>query len=298
MKYSNKLLFSALFASVSLIGCREYDPVPLDNGPQLTPTYSIAQLKQEFALSDGLFTTDPIVSAEPVIIKGVVTSDNTDNNCYKYIMIQDSLGDAIKVGIDGSGVGKTYPVGQTLTMTCNGLIIGNYADMLQIGVKYYRDDKARFEPGRIPIAMAQKALHAPGLPDVSNIEIATMTIPEIMAAGPAAYGRIVRIEDVHFTLQGLDFGKPVNLPYDDQIFAPSTGGIGFPQSRVIADRNGNFVVIATSEYASFSNVRLPSPDKWGYIIALVGWYQDKPQYAGSYQLTIRTLKDLDPSFGL
>ena len=51
--------------------------------------------------------------------------------------------------------------------------------------------------------------------------------------------------------------KPTTISASEKIFAPSTNGVGYPQSREITDGTGS-IFVSTSEYARFANVKLPS----------------------------------------
>jgi hypothetical protein len=148
------------------------------------------------------------------------------------------------------------------------------------------------------------AIHAYGQPDTTLIVPDTMTIAEIRAAGPMIINRIVCIKNAFFTGKGADYNLPVAISYANMIFAPSTNGVGYPQSREIQDGTGS-IFISTSEYAKFATVKLPESDIKGNITALVGWYNDKkpainpsqtPAAAIYHQLTIRSLKDLGAGF--
>ena len=61
---------------------------------------------------------------------------------------------ALKVSVDAGSLGGIFPLGQIVAIKCNGLVMGRYAEMPQLGVAGYRDDdKIRFEPGRIPYSL-------------------------------------------------------------------------------------------------------------------------------------------------
>lgn len=293
-------------------------------GDSLTTTYTISQLINEFktdsdAYTDttnyvgGLFTAKQIKSITPVVISGVVTSSDVEGNIYKYIVIQETAtsGMAMKISIDAGSLSGIYPVGQRIWIQCNNLYLGRYAQSYQLGVKYINLEKSKYkrsidstiyriEPGRIPLPIAQKAIHTYGLPSLANIKPDTMTIAEIKAAGVLAVNKLVCIKNAFFTGKGADYGQPAPILKDaDYIFAPSTGGIGYPQSREIQDGTGS-VFISTSEYAKFATYKLPDSSNRGNITAIIGWYNDKDFPASGskiyHQLTIRGLDDLGKGF--
>ena len=261
-----------------------------------------------------------------IYITGRVTTCDTASNIYKYFMLEDLVDkSAIKVSIDAGSLSGIFPLGQVVSIKCNGLMMGRYAEMPQIGVYGFRNDppnafspKVRFEPGRIPYSLVPEHFQRIGLPDKSKVVPEEKTIADLAGLDSTWYGRLILIKDVQFT--GRGDGEEL-LPYDQMItieesikqtgntnkyqrnpiYAPSTYSvdagynIGFPQSREISDGTGT-VNIATSEYAHFANTLIPRKEKKGSVIAILGWFHDKNSSQGDYQLTIRSLDDLSKSF--
>lgn len=290
----------------SLVACNqvEYDPMDISGllGEKIDSTYSIARLKKEFITKDSLFSAEKIDTIAPVIINGIVTSTDVEGNVYKYITIQEEMpgGQAIKLSVDVSGLSSTYPLGQRVSVVCNDLYIGKYAQSVQLGVFYINPERRRIEPGRMPRLVASEQIIPYGMPDPSAIRPDTMTIAQIRASRDEKVNKIVVIKNAFFTGNGSSSQKrPVKLTDAELIFAPSTNGVGYPQSREIQDGTGS-VFVSTSEYAKFATKVLPTSNHRGHITALIGWYNDKDQvlYSSSiyHQLTIRTLSDLGKGF--
>ena len=253
------------------------------------------------------------------MVRGRIITDDRAGNVYKYFVIQSLEDDhtCLKVSVDAGSLSGMLPIGQVVAIRCNGLVLGRYAGAPQLGVRGYRNDnKIREEPGRIPYTLAMKHIQKIGNPDPSKIVIEEMTLKQITELDKYGYFKIVKIKNAYFTGYDSD-GKKLNdvvypFPTDGQgvttalakygqnpTFAPATYdsskkyNIGFPRSREIADDSGNTtsVSISTSEYARFADRRLPvfGSDNRGDITAIVGWFQDNAAYAGSWQLTIRSL---------
>ena len=273
-----------------------------------------------------LFSLTPMEAPGDIYITGRVTTCDTASNIYKYFMLEDLVDkSAIKVSIDAGSLSGIFPLGQVVSIKCNGLMMGRYAEMPQIGVYGFRNDppnafspKVRFEPGRIPYSLVPEHFQRIGLPDKSKVVPEEKTIADLAGLDSTWYGRLILIKDVQFT--GRGDGEEL-LPYDQMItieesikqtgntnkyqrnpiYAPSTYSvdagynIGFPQSREISDGTGT-VNIATSEYAHFANTLIPRKEKKGSVIAILGWFHDKNSSQGDYQLTIRSLDDLSKSF--
>lgn len=293
--------------AIGLSSCAKYDPVPEDKGilteaeaDALTPTMSIADFKSTFDVKDSLFTINYVDTESNLYVRGRVITSDESGNIYKYLIIQDTeSGDALKVSVDAGSLSGAIPMGQEIIINCKNLVVGRYADMAQLGVETYNTSKSRIEPGRIPYTEFMTRVQFVGVPDESKILCEEMTIADINARidDETLYGRLVRIKNVHFTGLG-DNGE--KLKDADKIFAPSTYNgtynVGYPQSRQIADSNGNVAYLSTSEYARFADYKLPSSNVWGDVVAIVGYYKDKAERDGELQLTIRSLDDLDGFF--
>ena len=316
----NNIIFLIIGFAALLSSCNQTDfnAIPQSElmGDSLITTYTIANLKSEFltdtdAYSDttnflgGLYTADLIKSSADVVISGYVTSTDTEGNVYKYIVIQEDKlnGQAMKIAIDASGISGLYPLGQKVWVRCNDLFIGRYGQAPQLGLKYINKDKMkvkkstndtiyRIEPGRMPLLIAKQHIHAYGLPDPSVITADTMTIAQIKSADyKKLVNKLVCIKDAYFT--GEESGSP--LTDNNLIFAPSTDGAGYPQSRDITDGTGT-IVIATSEYAKFATYKLPASTYRGNITVIIGWYKNYTDASGTWQLTLRTINDLGKGF--
>ena len=130
-----------------------------------------------------------------------------------------------------------------------------------------------------------------------------MTIAEIRNAGASLVNKLVCIKNAFFTGNGADYNQPVPISASDMIFAPSTNGIGYPQSREIQDGTGS-IFVSTSEYAKFASYKLPASSYRGNITAIVGWYNDKSPADNPdklvtkiyHQLTLRSISDLGKGF--
>jgi len=245
-----------------------------------------------------------------IIIVGRVISDDAQGNYYKSIAIQDLQNPAwnIKISINAAGIGAWYPLGSVVSIRCNGLAIGKYADMFQLGVVYFNNNsdsnKRGYEPGRMPMPLFKSITEVYDIAD-KNVVVDTLTIKQILDLARIKgentvvihndrqiHSRLVCIKNAYFNQKAQGTAIP-NAREPDKTFAPSTDGIGFPRSRDIEDGT-DWVSVATSEYSRFSNVLIPTEEYVGTVTAIVSWYEDKDdRYAGNVQLTIRSLDDLN-----
>lgn len=328
MKKLNIIGAIALFTAL-LSGCAQTDFDAMDPnklmGDSLITTTTISQLLSGFMTNNdqytdtvskkaGLFTADFIsTDTTDMVINGIVTSSDIEGNIYKYIIVQEEKpnGQALKISIDAGSLSGIYPLGQRVSVRCNGLYIGKYAQSPQLGIRYVNGEKFktnlttglityRIEPGRIPLPIAKQHIIAYGLPHPEAVKPDTMTITQILNSGPTLYNKLVCIKNAFFTGNGADYGLPAIIANpSDFIFAPSTNGVGFPQSREIKDGTGS-IFVSTSEYAKFATYALPPSSNRGNITAIVAWYNDKDVSLVSgkiyHQLTLRSISDLGKGF--
>jgi len=302
MKTTFKITITATLI-FTFVACSQYNFEPesgVTKGQKIESTITIAELRSVYMTSpaDIFFTSDRITSSKQLVINGIVTSTDIEGNVYKYIAVKEETvgGKSLRVSVDASGISSLYPIGQRVSVIVNDLCIGKYGDSPQLGIYYSRPKDGRISPGTIPMPIARQKIIPYGEPAPEAVITDTMTIAQILAAPrDNMHYRLVCIKGVWFTGKGFDYGTPSNLAEKDKIFAPGTGGIGYPQSREIQDGTGS-IVVATSEFARFAQHRLPAATYKGNITVIVSWYRDKTSSAGNYQLTLRTLGDLGTGF--
>ena len=226
-----------------------------------------------------LYTVNDIT--ENLVIVGRVVSTDVPGNIYKAIYIQDvdDPTQGLKIGVDAGSIGGFLQLGQVIAIKVKDLAIGRYANMPQLGIAYYNnakdslDSKGKigWEIGRIPMATFKEHMVLVDKPDHSKIKVNEITIKEIQETTSdfanidymkvaKMCSRYVVISDIEIlTKEGKDFEThfytDIATP-DDYIFAPTTDGIGYPQSRAFT--NGvDTMCIGTSEYAKFAQAPLP-----------------------------------------
>lgn len=254
----------------------------------------------------GLFSVQDI--QDSIIIVGRVVSTDVPGNVYKCLYIQDCANSdyGMKISVDAGSLGGMYPIGQKIAIQLKGLAIGKYARMPQIGVPYYNNGKdgmdnagkVGWEVGRIPPQVFKEHVQLIGAPDKSKIIVKDMTIADIKATADnyqeiaKLTSRLVRINGVHFVPKTWDTKgnlEDLSGTYDcatdgnASVFAPTTGGIGYPQSRCFTTdidsvTSVNTLAIGTSEYAKFACAPLPSDEYTGSVTGFVSYYYDNGNY--------------------
>ena len=268
-----------------------------------------------------LFTVDTIPSkGAGIYIRGRVSTDDYAGNFYKSMVIQQIVNGEqqnLRISVDMSSVAGMYQLGQEILIRCNGLAVGCYANQPQLCVPSYNnninaknaDQKVGWAPGRIPGADFRKATKLLGVPDPNALQYKEVTIEQLYtiidqspAVDSASFmkvrkqdGMLVRLKNVHFSGQYNKYGDLLDCvagnpdpgdgeAHDDiNVFAPSTGNVGYPQSRVLTDASGKVILCSSSEYAKYAHYYLPGADKTGVsncsryegtVSGILGWYAD------------------------
>ena len=251
-----------------------------------------------------------------IYIRGRVTTDDYAGNFYKAIIIQQIVNGEqqnLRISVDMGSSGGMFQLGQEILIRCNGLAVGRYANQPQLCVPSYNNNiyamnasqKVGWAPGRISSARFRNAVRMIGVPDQSKLKYDTITLkqlyteiprlPSIDAAGMDKIrkidGRLVVIKNVWFTGQANDDGEIVNCIYAHpdssglaNVFAPTTNNIGYPQNRILKDRDNKMICCSNSEYCKFASYFLPGAGPsgvvncsyWeGTVTGILGWYLDK-----------------------
>ena len=270
-----------------------------------------------------LFSIDTLpVNGPGIYIRGRITTDDYAGNFYKSLVIQEIVGNDqqnLRISADLGSAGGMYQMGQEVLIRCNGLAIGRYANQPQLCVPSYNnniyashgDEKVGWAPGRIPSGQFRMVAKMIGKPDRSKLMYDEIDLKDLYALVPMSPAvtvdamnevrkmdaRLVIIKNVYFSGQYSDYGDlkdcTTGNPEEDKnanVFAPTTGNIGYPQGRVlksIADANA-VLLCSTSEYAKYAAYYLPGADttgvanckNWeGSVSGILGWYLDN---AGSF----------------
>ncbi len=243
-----------VIASMILLfaGCvdDEFDVPPIDiPHVDFEANTTIAELKAMY--SGGLDSIDT-----NIIITGVVVANDESGNFYKQLEIQDNTG-GIEVRLDRYDLYTQFKVGQRVYIKCQGLFLGNYGGLIQLGYKYQGGI------GRIPDAIIDQHVFRDSLPGTPPPPIKT-TIPGLHTN---YLSMLIQIDSVHFGEVGAKFAE------SDAI-----------TNRTILDREGHTLILRTSNYANFASELLPPGE--GSIRGILSIFN------GIYQLYIRDLNDL------
>lgn len=125
---------ASLFAS-----CEEFQPVFTGKYPE-PPAYEVvddSQFENITSIKDlkAMYKAQkPFVINNDIVIKGQVTSSDQSGNMYRSFYIQDATG-AIEIKIGKTGLYNDYKPGQWVYIKCEGLTLGGYRGMVNLGYK-------------------------------------------------------------------------------------------------------------------------------------------------------------------
>ena len=251
-KIFSLIIILALFFSSCVKEQFDVPPSNCDSLNKVVANLSIAQLKSKY---DG----DTVALKGDLSIEGTVISTDQFGNFYKKIVIEDTSG-GIEIEINDTYMFTNYPVGQKLMIKLNGLVLGEYKGILELGKDYnLANGIIRLEPDDENIFLLKKC-------EVSELKPKVITIDKI---NDDMLNTLVKIENVQFTK--ADSG---------QTWADSDPKI----NRHLIDQNSDTLQVRTSKYASFAADTLPNGS--GTIVGVLG------KHDSDYQLYIRNLDDV------
>ncbi len=190
-----------------------------------------------------------------IVISGTVIANDKSGNYYKSIVIQDSTG-GIEIGLNAYELHNLYHIGDLIYVKCEGLYLGEYGGVVQLGSIYEGGI------GRI------------GEPSIKDYlfksEGGMAIVPKpvtINALSPFDVNKLIILHDVQFGLNALE------NTYGDAEYQ-------IDRDVPVETCDGNSVIVRTSGYADFSRDTI-SPGN-GSLIAVLGVYN------GEFQLKLRS----------
>lgn len=236
-----------------------FDEPPPYTTPDIRSTISIRQLRAMH------FTGGFEKIFDEHIVEGIVIANDSSDNFYKSIVIQDSTA-GITIRMDGTGLYHNYPAGRKLFVKLKDLWLGDYANMIQLGAGVDRTDPAYPELIAIPQPLFERhivkgSLHNAVIPLVATIE----------QLNDSLQSRLVRIPGVE--MPPSDTGRP---------YADAQNRVSV--NRTVQNCSGSRVYIRSSGFARFANYKTPRGN--GSITAVYSVFRNDKQ------LIIRDTSDM------
>lgn len=226
-----KITIIAILIAAALAGCNlepDVAPMPTFVGEANT---TIAELLAMHEIgSEDSYDSVPA----GVIITGIVTTSDEWGNNYKYINIEDETG-GIQIKIDNKALYNKYKVGQRIYVKCDGLVLGDYRKLPQLGLWANGSMQA------IPSFKTYLYIFPDGAPVGGHTPIEMTTIPAANDIPATMYNRQVRLVGATFVEGGIaTFSEP-----------------GAATSHDIKMADGSTITLRTSNYATFAGETLP-----------------------------------------
>lgn len=247
-----KKLLIAFAALAALVSCQslkeEWQPVFTfgDNEPAEFIPYTEATLPG----FSGTFTTihdlkalyksKPLEVSGNVWIKGQVISSDVTGNVYRELYIQDETG-GIDVKIGKSSLYSEFTLGQWVYVFCDGLTLGAYNGMPQLGLAADETSTNEYETSYIDVQAIINQHIFRGAPD-TPLAPTVVTEEDIKAAISAGFtgelwGKLVKIEGMKYGNQIFALFYPnSNLPHKS----------GNPENRVFLSDKGTWGITTWS----------------------------------------------------
>ena len=279
-----RILLTFIFGITMFLGCQEKWGEPdfkVEDWVGPTQANSYFTIGPNGANNRYVLAKHPILGTAPDSImdprspnirylKAVVVSSDEGGNYYKSMVIQDSTG-GVELELDMNGLYNTYPVGQKVVIVLNGLVIGDYHHLPQIGWIYNGN-----QVGRINSLFFDKYIIKDGLPSLKNVP-KPLTNNEIDFSSEKDINKLVRLENVIFKENAI--GNP--LAYND---FTTEWIIKVP----LANGKEQEVTVRTSNYAKFRNTIIEN--KQYNLTGILTVYVSGNKT--TYQLMIRTKEDI------
>jgi hypothetical protein len=252
---TKKVLIMTLALGAIMTGCihNDFDQPPAGGSdPDVDPSL-IRTIEDIKALYNG---GDAVEIEDSVFLAGIVTADDRSGNFYQTIVLEDeSAGVSIRIGT--TDYFNIYPVGRRVFVNLKGLFVGQYAELVQIGIQDIEESDG---VERIPNFLVEERL----LPGQFGLELAPtdVTINELASNRDAFQNRLIRLSDVEFSCD------EAGQPYAD---AENQQSI----NRIVYNCSGNSIILRNSGFAEFASDLLPSGN--GTLTAIFSVFADDDQ---------------------
>lgn len=225
------ILFPIIIITFVLFSCHKEEDIPpaltLDKEANMT----IAELLSLYEINNSVsYSQIP----EGTVICGTVTSSDKEQNCYKYLTLQDETG-GIMVVMKNTELFERYPVGAKVFVECGNMVIGH---------KYRNKQLALLDDGAmVGIPKADEGLYL-FTDGKAGPEPAPWVITSRNQIDSTYFNRLVRVEGVRMQNGGVD------------TYCPDT--VTTYCSRYMMLEDSTYLTLRTSARATFAGELLPS----------------------------------------
>ncbi len=218
-----------------------------DNGNfigDINKVISIADFKSQYFVQDQATTIE-----DDIILRGQVISSDETGNFFKDLIFQDETA-GIKIRIDAFDLHLEYPLGADIAVPLQGLSIGAFNGLIQLGVGSGSDIDRVPESQYKNFVFAGQVQSGPSPIDVSIADL-----------DDSYQNRLIRLSDVE------------TASANPGTYADGVNQVSFNVD--IQDCDGETIVMRNSGFASFADQTMPSGN--GELIAVYGVFGETKQ---------------------
>ncbi|AZB09147.1 hypothetical protein EG344_10080 [Chryseobacterium sp. G0162] len=279
------VMASSLFVVTGCVQDDKYDQPNLDGydcADKKGIVVPFADVKAKYQNARYVFPKDttPDNEADDLYMVGYVSSTDETGNIYKTIYVQDALENPTQgftVSVDAVSTYTKYPQGSKVYIKLNGLAIGTYGGLVQLGVETGAETSAT-SVSRIPEKLVAKQIFRSCAPK-GKIIPKVMKLADMVAANDQYFGCLIQVDDVEFDARALcTTYAPSGVTVDKTI------GEGW-----VSGKYAKTAVVRNSGFASFASQLLPSGK--GKFVGIYSKFQSGS--TTTYQLYVNKAEDLE-----
>ncbi|MES2373494.1 MAG: DUF5689 domain-containing protein [Bacteroidota bacterium] len=235
MKQKMHRIFQWCFFIIVLISIccnKKFDSPPAYIGPLIQANLSIRDLRNMH------FQGNFEKILDDYIIEGIIIADDSRDNFYKSIVIQDSTA-GITIRMDRSGLYTDYPVGRRVAVKLKDLWLGDYAKMVQLGAAVDRSDPLFPELMPIPSILFDRY--------IARKELNNTVIPKHVRfdqLNDSLQSCLIAVDNVEFAVSdtGRHYADAINKTSENATVRSCSGGSAY---------------LRTSGFANFAAIKTP-----------------------------------------
>lgn len=218
-----KIIFTVAVLSAVLSACREWEPVfSLNYKAPEAVEQQIPEANAKIVDIKKLYVRNgfPVKIEKDLVIKGQVISSDKQGNVYRSLFIQDETG-GIEIKIGRTGLYNDYKLGQWIYVKCEGLTIGQYEGVLQLGFspndseqeKLDKNQPVKYETSYLDVELLINKHIIRGKYD-KPVTPKTITENELKAA--LNEGMNNNLYSTYCRLEGLTYGAKPNIRFGEE----------------------------------------------------------------------------------
>lgn len=250
-----------------------YDDIqPRIDSIKIEANTTISELKSAYTGKLTKLTDSTFYQRDSILIEGIVTSDDRAGNFYKSIIIQDTLGYAIEVKINKTGLYNDYKIGQRVVIYCNDLYLGDYGGLIQLGSIYTENGVTEISYIEGDVLIKKHIFKKGGT--LSPIDPVELTSANLVSA---SHSKLIKLSGIQF--------KTITSPIDGSHFTYADAKNKITINHLLDKGAVSNILLRTSGYAKFAGDTIPGLN--GTIVGILGYYN------GDWQLMIRDTYDVN-----